>query len=208
MLPAIARYWAAVASHVSSAVSLSGFSRGMYIRCDVKMKHLFIILFVSLVPTNGVCQTITRIPLSIKNVKKAFNTEQDMCDPPCYPREWVACNDDSSFFKTDTIQLCTHLFEDDCCNRIDWFFHADSTVTLRRSKMCVEPPLAQYIQPHVALRLRYKKEEGLIRMCIYDGVVLKENFLLTALIKFERKHTGENIGYKLTMVRQRNLPAW
>lgn len=57
---------------------------------------------------------------------------------------WIACNDDSSYFKSDTVRLFNHVnyyyHSNGCCKFIKWEFQKRLTITFNESRMCTEPP--------------------------------------------------------------------
>lgn len=59
--------------------------------------------------------------------------------------EWMACDEDSTYYRSDTIQLYRNYdysFESGCCRFALWHLSPKYTVTLSEFRFCQEPPLS------------------------------------------------------------------
>jgi hypothetical protein len=59
--------------------------------------------------------------------------------------EWMACDEDSTYYRSDTIQLYRNAYyylESDCCRFVQWHLSPKYTFTLSEFRPCQEPPVS------------------------------------------------------------------
>ena len=87
-----------------------------------------------IVPTKN--QLLKTFKGSILEKKKHYTTS----------KPWIACNKDSLFFKSDTIQLVDnesyYHHSVDCCNFVEWTFSSKDKFTQSKTQVCNEPASA------------------------------------------------------------------
>ena len=102
------------------------------------MRILFLFAF-SLIVKIGCCQN--NIPTK-HQIITLFRHDADNT-------EWVICNQDSSFFKSDTLLLYNNINyfyqKSDCCKLIQWNFYKKNAFTRSNLQVCTEPPLGSVL---------------------------------------------------------------
>ncbi|RYZ86115.1 MAG: hypothetical protein EOP04_14510 [Proteobacteria bacterium] len=80
---------------------------------------------------------------SSKEVLRLFNssirqTSKSSVNSPSNP--WVACNQDSAFYKADTVALYNDYYDCSTCNVfVQWTFYKRNSLLLGEAQMCNEP---------------------------------------------------------------------
>jgi hypothetical protein len=56
---------------------------------------------------------------------------------------WTICNQDSAFYKSDTLRLYSNVNyfyqKSSCCNFVDWIFYKNNSFLQKTSQVCKEP---------------------------------------------------------------------
>lgn len=114
-----------------------------------------------------------------------------------------ACNRDSLFFKSDTINLYDNpnIFNfGECCEKIEWEFSENKKFIQRRFQNCKEPSFAWLTTRKDIYRLRIRRRRDKIIVEKYHDGFLKNTF---EIIKLEELNLG-NSGTcrKMTLVKK------
>lgn len=75
---------------------------------------------------------------------------------------WMACNKDSSFFKSDTIKLINngqYLFQG-CCDFIEWTFYKKAQFVINKTALCKEPTTGSVLQTTDWFTINFVKSKG------------------------------------------------
>ena len=117
------------------------------------MKILLLSLF-SLIATIGWCQN--NVPTK-HQMAKVFRTDDDHT-------EWVICNQDSSFFKSDTLRLYSNINyfyqKSDCCKLIRWDFYKKNAFTFSDLQVCKEPPTGSVLTENDYLKIKLSSDRS------------------------------------------------
>src|SRR5437868_3504403 len=97
------------------------------------MRILSLLVFILIVKA-GWCQN--NVPTK-SQIAQVFKPADDKT-------EWLICNQDSSFFKSDTLRLYGNINyfyqKTDCCKLIEWRFYKKNAFTRSNLEVCKEPP--------------------------------------------------------------------
>ena len=135
-----------------------------------------------------------------KELKKLFSEKQEYLGE----LSWETCNDDSSYYKNDTIKLyyrnTTCLNQERCCERIDWTFFNGNSFGLSNTSLCQEPPLSTAIGPDNRYKVKIKKVGATLELHIKDSKNKIEVLEVVALIKCEGEYMAHGkYGYELIL---------
>jgi len=116
---------------------------------------------------------------------------------------WIACNDDSSYFKSDTVRLFNHVnyyyHSNGCCKFIKWEFQKSLTITFTESRMCVEPPRATLFGLQ---KIKMTDDKGVIYLELSSSGHRIDKFKVVGLSTKEL-WTGGHVSNVLTLKRER-----
>jgi hypothetical protein len=142
-----------------------------------------------------------RVALTKENLQKAIEWKSYQSSEMV---NLVSCNDDSSYYKADTIRLCTKGYEDDCCHKVEWVFLTRTDFYYMSIHVCEEGPKARNSESFYRISLAHRK--GKLYLEVFKDKQMKEVFLVSTIDRIDR-HWDEslldtNVGYVITMVRQ------
>jgi hypothetical protein len=154
---------------------------------------LITIVFLILISTVNSCGQESKS--TEQKLKKLFrNSVQKEDVAKKYVHPWRSDNDDSLYFKSDTIkvyQYKTRSYRSFGCEKINWVFSNENEFVLRRVHLCMEPPTRDISQPNDSLKINFKKRNSklLIEFNHYNKNIdkfelidIKENDITTDLI--------------------------
>jgi hypothetical protein len=133
-------------------------------------------------------------------LKKLFSEKQQYLGE----LSWETCNDDSAYFKNDTIRLYyrkTCLNQYKCCEIIDWTFFNGISFGLSVTSLCQEPPLTSAIGPDDRYRIKIKKVKKLLELHIKNSKNQIDKLEVVSLIKCEKDYKLK-YGYELILKRK------
>jgi hypothetical protein len=151
-----------------------------------------------------VCQPISgRENPSKKEVKKTIKerTEKYSLDA-----DWYAKNDDSSFYKSDTIKLVKHQnyeyhADSNCCFMVLRF--RGTQLDMAENRMCFEPPVTvAYGDGRGHFQYSLKENNGEL-IFSFENKFRKQKFRIISLQTIELWQHGDK-AQELTLVRQNN----
>lgn len=101
--------------------------------------RLTIVLVISILTTNLYSQTEFVTKKEVRRIiKEGFSISSDYSDA------WGACNDDSLYFKTDTIKFynnSNYFYQvGHCCQFVEWQFFMRKVIRRQEYQRCIEPP--------------------------------------------------------------------
>ena len=82
---------------------------------------------------------------------------------------WSICNEDSSYFKSDTLHLylsnnSQYRNHSLCCNFINWSFYKKDAFILTKTQICKEPPTTSASKAENWYTLKIKKEDKILTL--------------------------------------------
>jgi hypothetical protein len=139
-----------------------------------------------------------------RELKKLFSEKQEYFGET----SWETCNDDSSYFKTDTIKLYnaygTFVKTTECCQSVNWTFHNARSFQLGELAVCQEPPLSSvpFDNPH---SLKIKTDGVMLEFQVESREGQTDFFHVEALklIESDNRAYGK-LEYVLTLTRKGN----
>src|ERR1700752_1729094 len=93
------------------------------------------------------CSALALYLLSVPPTKKELKNAISIKDELSHVNEWLAKNDDSCYFKSDTITLYrpySYRYHPNTCRFIRWSFSRHHKFSFAELKMCQEPPVVGY----------------------------------------------------------------
>lgn len=119
------------------------------------MKGLFTII-LALISITLSAQHVPRI----KELKTAFKPSSK---EPWEESQWIFCNNDSAYYKSDTIRgykPAEDIIPWECCDVVQWAFYSRSTFSLYEISRCQEPPTGvHYLHDYYRVIYDQQKEK-------------------------------------------------
>ena len=121
---------------------------------------------------------------------------------------WETCNDDSAYYKNDTIKLyyrnTTCLKKERCCERIDWTFFKGKSFGISNISLCQKTPSFTAIGPDDRYKINIKKADTFIQLHIKDSKNEIEIFEVISMIKCMGEFMAYGkYGYELILKRKK-----
>lgn len=105
--------------------------------------------------------------LNKKTIKKSFKKEAKSHSN----WNWIACNQDSIYFKNDTIVLYNNsnyvYYSNGCCNFINWNFINKKVTYWTNSQICREPPTSSVMKLDEIMELKFLDKGNDIYIAFY-----------------------------------------
>ncbi len=167
------------------------------------MRFILVIILMAAIVPDSYADTYYKLPLTKKNVRAALSAISYQLSS--HQPKLTVCNDDSSYYKSDTIILYTRGFEPGCCSKIAWVFVRSSLFYIESSYMCKEPPTSSFKAALYKLNIFSNHRPLTIQ-------VSKERHLMELYSVVSVDHIGNpddigcQWGYRIIMVR-RKLPV-
>ena|SRR6218665_875135 len=144
------------------------------------------------------------LELTIKNIKRMFSIATDDSSPDA-STIWTACyNSENTYSKADTVELYSdeyYYMSVNCCYVTTWQFENSTTMDLSVTDVCEEPPVSSINGDDFDLRLKFKEENGVVKLAIFSGKVLRDEFIVAGLDIVELREKKEV--YHLTLIRKK-----
>lgn len=152
------------------------------------------------------CQLFSQDYPTKKELKKLFSEKQEYLGE----LDWETCNDDSSYYKNDTIRLYNRntvtvcLNQERCCEKVDWTFFNGNSFGLSKTSRCQEPPLSTAIGPDDRYKIKIKTVDTILELHIKNSKSQTEILEVVSLIKCEGDYMayGKH-GYELILKRKK-----
>ncbi|PAW93333.1 hypothetical protein CKK33_07405 [Mucilaginibacter sp. MD40] len=167
------------------------------------MTRLFISLFI-LLYSSAYSQSVNP---SVKKVIKILKSNIDQSSKNSISvgsGEWLICNDDSAFFKKDTLKLYNNINffyqQSKCCDFIGWTFYKTSAFVQSNLQICKEPSSRSTRTDYYKAKMFYKK--GSTYLLISKLNDLTKSF---KIININTIHLAQ--GNQATVVTLRRLTA-
>lgn len=113
---------------------------------------------------------------------------------------WIICNQDSAFFKTDTVKLYSNINyfyqKSNCCEFIKWTFYRKNKFTQSQSQICEEPPISSVKFDYCNIDFFSKKGKT------YILVINKSNDQLFETIGLEEIPLADNGSSKVVILKR------
>ncbi len=100
---------------------------------------------------------------------------------------WVICNKDSSFFKSETIQLINnenyYYHSNDCCHFIDWTFYKKDKFVQASVEICKEPTSASVTSANDNYRINLSNNGHDLLMTTTNPIQVTQNYKVVSIDK-------------------------
>lgn len=130
---------------------------------------IFFLLFVGIIHSQNSINT--------KEIKKVFKSKGGI--------RWYACNNDSAYFRNDTIKLFKRKYSPDnkdCCSVVSWDFVNKNEFTFRINRPCGEPVSSTTFAYNRFLKVKNKDDNTFLK--IYVDYQLEERFKVIDFKKY------------------------
>lgn len=144
-----------------------------------------------------------------KNLQAIINKSIRQSEPtkvsfPSNP--WIACNQDSSFYKMDTIYFRTNNYytqpNSDCCQFINWTFYDPDAFIRTLEQTCKEPASAKSYTDDDNFKIVLTDNSGVLYMQLFNRKKLVDNFRVFSLER--QKKSGADGEFEIIkLIRQR-----
>ncbi len=165
-----------------------------------KMKIATLFSLITLLPLTGQLVFSQGTTISEARVKEIIHTNST----DFRLNKWQICNDDSSYFHSDTLVAYYNASYDELkgfCHFVEWVFEPNQRFTLNYLEWCREPPLNS-TPGHNPYRYKIKtSKEKEVHVCIYYDRKLKSKYQFIEMEACKPSDSGEK-GYKIKMVRK------
>jgi hypothetical protein len=115
-------------------------------------------------------------------MKKIFMSDDD-------PTEWVICNQDSSYFKSDTLRLYSNINyfyqKSSCCKLVTWRFYKKNAFTRSDLQVCNEPPTGSVLTKNDYFRLKVISSKNGLSLLIKNQISPPVFFMMIDLQEIE-----------------------
>jgi hypothetical protein len=166
-------------------------------------KFILIVLFQLLtnflfgqiiVPTKN--QLLKIFKESILEKKKNYTTSNP----------WIACNRDSLFFKSDTIQLVDnesyYHYSVDCCSFVEWAFSSKDKFTQSKTQVCNEPASATVLNVNDTYKISLAVVGHDLIMTTTNSIDLTQKYKVLSIDK-TKIDTSQNLTISINLLRIR-----
>ena len=158
-------------------------SRSLLIRCFA--------VFLLLCVTFGL---FAQNPPSLRELKKVFKSAMQRDKKThSFSNPWIICNEDSSFFKSENIQLVSDenyaYFKSDCCAFVSWTFLSKNRFSQSLDQVCREPASIQVLSPNDIYTLKIVKERSFLVLQTKNPLNKMDKYRVNSM---ERIVTGVN----------------
>ncbi len=165
---------------------------------NLKMKNI-ILISIAILSWN---QLFSQNYPTKKELKRLFSEKQQYLGE----LEWETCNDDSAYYKNDTIRLyyrnTTCLNQGKCCEKIDWVFFNSISFGLSNTSLCQEPPISSAIGTDDIYKIKIKKFDKILELHITNSKNQIFTFEVVSLIKCEGEYMASGkYGFELSLKR-------
>lgn len=123
---------------------------------------------------------------------------------------WTICNQDSAFYKADTIRLYSNVNyfyqKSSCCNFIDWTFFQKNTFSQKTSQVCKEPATTSVISDREKYVIILTTDKNILRLYVtglYKGSI--ELFEVVSLQKIPLANNTSTIEIILKRLTPKTL---
>ncbi len=139
-----------------------------------------------------------------KELKNLFSEKQEYLGE----LDWEICNDDSTYYKNDTIKLyyrnTTCLNQGRCCEKIEWTFFNGKSFGLTNTSLCQEPPLSTAIGPDDRFKIKIKVVDSILELHIKNSKNQTEILKVISLTKCEGDYMAYGkYGYELILKKKK-----
>ena len=158
------------------------------------MKIISIIFLILISTANSCEQENTNSAERLKALFRNSVQKEDIVNNYVHP--WRSNNDDSLYFKSDTInvyQFKTRSYESFGCEKVNWNFSSENEFVLTRVHLCKEPPTRDISKPNDSLKVKFKNKRS---MLIIEFNHLNKNIDKFELIDFKENDTIRNLKLK------------
>ncbi len=137
-------------------------------------------------------QLLSAFKSSIRHDKKTHS----------YTNAWIICNGDSSFFKSDTIQLINNenysYYSKKCCDYISWTFSSKNKFTQSVNQVCKEPASAQVLNVNDNYSIQASRSNQILIMTVRNPVNEVRSYKVISIAKI-RVGSNEDTATVITL---------
>nr|WP_294944163.1 hypothetical protein [uncultured Mucilaginibacter sp.] len=166
-------------------------------KCTVK---LGIIAILSLHFTSGYGQ---KPGADIKQLRRLFKESIDQPSKGVISvgnSEWTICNQDSSYFKSDTVRIYSNINYfyqiSNCCNFVNWTFYNKNAFVLSKSQICKEPSSASVKVDYYRFNIFLNKKKTYLSISNTIGAVEKFEVIDIREIALAQNNSTQEITLK------------
>ena len=130
-------------------------------------------------------------------------TEKGKIEVPSNP--WLICNQDSSFFRKDTIRVCSNSYYRNslnCCQYIAWTFYDKDKFISTNLELCKEPTTASATKDKDYFKILVVPADNYLIISTFNNDQLKDSFKLLSVDNIKQSNS-DLASTVLTLVRQK-----
>lgn len=130
-------------------------------------------------------------------------TEKGKIEVPSNP--WLICNQDSSFFRKDTIRVCSNSYYRNslnCCQYIAWTFYDKDKFISTNLELCKEPTTASATKDKDYFKILVVSADNYLIISTFNNDQLKDSFKLLSVDNIKQSNS-DLASTVLTLVRQK-----
>lgn len=161
------------------------------------------------IPTDWGIQKGTFIKVSKKNLEEIIRNsinqpEKGKISFPSNP--WTTCNQDSAFFKLDTLYFCTTSYyyqqNSNCCQFISWTFYDDNSFIRVEDQNCKEPSSAKAYKSDDNFKFQLIEQSNQVFIQTFIDKKPVDNFKILSIERLKKSNNDGEFD-KVTLVRQK-----
>jgi hypothetical protein len=130
-------------------------------------------------------------------------TEKGKIEVPSNP--WLICNQDSSFFRKDTIRVCSNSYYRNslnCCQYIAWTFYDKDKFISTNLELCKEPTTASATKDKDYFKILVVSADNYLIISTFNNDQLKDSFKLLSVDNIKQSNS-DLTSTVLILVRQK-----
>jgi hypothetical protein len=155
--------------------------------------RLLILLIFSLTTEAVWCQN--NVPTK-HQMAKVFKPDEEKT-------EWLICNQDSSFFKSDTLRLYSSINyfyqKSDCCKLVEWNFYKANAFTRSSLQVCTEPPIGSVLTENDYFKIKISSNKSGLYLFVVDRKDSSDSF---KIIDIQEIELSNNTKSKLIVLKR------
>lgn len=164
------------------------------------MKYIFT-LFFALSINWGLCQELSPSKHQLSKLFKLSIDQESKKTISVGNNAWTICNQDSSFFKSDTIRIYSNINyfyqKGACCKFIQWTFYKKNAFVQSDLQVCIEPSSSSILNKYYTIEFLSGKKE------LYLFILNSDNaFELFRVINLQEIKLAQNNSTKIIALKR------
>lgn len=127
------------------------------------MKFRLILIILMLYGCVGLCQNVKPTVNQLTKLFKSSIDQESKKKISVGSGAWTICNQDSAFFKTDTLRLYSnsnYFYQlSECCDFIEWTFYKKNAFVQSKSQICKEPATSSAFVDYYQISIFSEKQK-------------------------------------------------